>query len=158
MPRPARLLPLLLLVLAALGPQGCSRAHEREGSKAAVQGSALPTAAAPALDVPALLGRTIDEVHQRLGPPRALPDGFQDPVTPGPGDSTLVFRQQGLTMVVRYDAPSRRVLDLLVLGPDEDVLMRQTGLLAGNPAYLLLPVFAVNRSTRLLGLRVVPLG
>ena len=152
--------PLILLLLAAgaLGPQGCSRAPEREESRADGPGPALPaaTAAAPAVDVAAVVGRSIDEVRRRLGPPQAVPADFQDPAGPLAGDSTLAFRPRGLVVVANYDARSRRVLDLLVLGPDEDALMRRTGLLARAPAYLLLPVFAMNRSTRFVGLRVVP--
>lgn len=152
---------LLLLAAAALGPPGCSRAHEREDAKADGTGPQLPaapTAAVPTVDVAAVVGRSIDEVRRRLGPPQALPADFEDPAGPPAADSTLAFRPRGLVVVATYDARSRRVLDLLVLGPDEDVLMRRTNLLPRAPAYLLLPVFAMNRSTKFVGLRVVPRG
>ncbi len=157
MRRFVRLLPLLVCLLAA-GQQGCSRAREREDSATAVEqeGPVRPTAAVPTVDVPAVVGRSIDEVRRRLGPPEQLPAGFEDPIGRQPGDSTLTFQPRGLTVLASYDARSRRVLDLLVLGTDEDALMRRAGLAAGAPAYLLLPVFALNRSTRLVGLRVVP--
>lgn len=160
MRRFVRLLSLPLLLLTAAGQQGCSRAHEREDSLVAHTPavSAAPSAAVPAVDLPAVVGRSIDEVCQRLGPPQQLPNGFQEPIELRPSDSMLVFRPRGLTVLANYDARSRRVLDLLVLGPDEDVLMRRAGLLAGAPAYLLLSVFATNRATRFVGLRVVPRG
>jgi len=156
MSRSAKFLPLLLL--AAAGQLACSRAHEREDTAARVPVSPARTAAAPAVNVAAAVGRTIDEVRQLLGPARALPAGFQDPVKRSGTDSTLVFQPRGLTVVASYDARTRHVLDLLVLGNDEDALMRRAGLQAESPAYLLLPVFALNRSTRLVGLRIVPRG
>ncbi len=160
MRRFAKLLSLPLLLLTASGQQGCSRAHEHEDSPAAQALAAppAPTAAVPAVDLPAVVGRSIDEVRRRLGPPQALTADFQGPVAMQTSDSTLAFRRRGLTVLANYDARSRRVLDLLVLGPDEDVLMRRAGLLAGAPAYLLLPVFASDHATRFVGLRVVPRG
>jgi hypothetical protein len=155
MRRFAKFLPLLLLAAAA--QLACSRAREREDSPAArMPVPPARTAAAPAVNLAAVVGRSIDEVRRQLGPARALPDGFQDPVLRPGTDSTLAFQPRGLTVVASYDARTRQVLDLLVLGNDEDALMRRAGLLAGAPGYLLLPVFAVNRSTRLVGLRIVP--
>ena len=157
MSRPVKFLPLLLLVAAA--QLACSRARERADGPAARGLVPLTrTAAAPAVNVAAVVGRSIDEVRRQLGPARALPAGFQDPVRRSGTDSTLVFQPRGLTVVASYDARTRRVFDLLVLGNDEDALMRRTGLLAEAPAYLLLPVFALNRSTQLVGLRIVPRG
>ena len=159
MRRSFRTLPLLLLLFTAAGQQGCSRAREREDTAAAILAPTLPastTAAVPIVDVPAEIGRSIDEVRQRLGPPQPLPAGFEDPAGRAGGDSTLAFRPRGLTVVASYNAQNRRVLDLLVLGPDEDVLMHRAGLAMGAPAYLLLPVFTAGHFNRLLGLRVVP--
>ncbi|AMJ66440.1 hypothetical protein [Hymenobacter sp. PAMC 26628] len=157
MRRFAKFLPLLLLGAAA--QLACSRAREREDSSTArVSVPPARTAAAPAVNLAAVVGRSIDEVRRQLGPARALPAGFQDPVRRSGTDSTLAFQPRGLTVVASYDARTRRVLDLLVLGNDEEALMRRTGLLAEAPGYLLLPVFAVNRSTRLVGLRIVPRG
>ena len=160
MRRFAKLLSLPLLLLAAAAQQGCSRAHEHEDSPAAraLMAAVAPTAAVPAVDLPAVVGRSIDEVCHRLGPPQRMPAGFQVPVEMQTSDSTLAFSRRGLTVLANYDARSRRVLDLLVLGPDEDVLMRRAGLLVGAPAYLLLPVFASDHATRFVGLRVVPRG
>ncbi len=156
MRRLAKLLPLLLFTAAAAGQQGCSRPREREDTAAPVPRVPAVVAAAPALDVVAMVGHNIDEVRQRLGPPVELSQAVRDPIGIRTVDSTLAFRHQGLTVLASYDAGSRRVLDLLVLGPNEDGLMRRTGLVEGAPSYLLLPVFAFNRSTRFVGLRVVP--
>ncbi|OGX82063.1 hypothetical protein BEN49_14630 [Hymenobacter coccineus] len=148
-----------MLLLAAAAQLACSRAREHEDSPAAR--TLVPparTAAAPAVNVAAVVGRSIDEVRRQLGPARALPTGFQDPVRQAGTDSTLAFQPRGLVVVASYDARTRQVLDLLVLGNDEDALMRRAGLMAGAPTYLVLPVFALNRSTQLVGLRIVPRG
>ncbi|TPG66632.1 hypothetical protein EAH73_09585 [Hymenobacter nivis] len=148
-----------LLLLAAAAQLACSRAREHEDSPAA-HGLVAParTAATPAVNVAAVVGHSIDEVRRQLGPARALPAGFEDPMGRSANDSTLAFRPQGLMVLASYDARTRQVLDLLVLGNDEEALMRRTGLLAGAPGYLLLPVFAASHRTRLVGLRIVPRG
>lgn len=159
MGRLAKFLPLLLLAAAA--QLACSRARQRKDSAAAYARTlVLPAraAATPAVNVAAVVGLSIDEVCRQLGPARVLPAGLQDPARRSGNDSALAFQPRGLTVVVSYDASTRRVLDLLVLGNDEDALMSRTGLLARAPGYLLLPVFAVNRSTQLVGLRIVPHG
>lgn len=158
MGRLAKFLPLLLLAAAA--QLACSRARQRKDSAAHARPLVLParTAATPVVNVAAVVGLSIDEVCRQLGPAQALPAGFQDPARRSGNDSTLALQLRGLTVVVSYDASTRRVLDLLVLGNDEDALMSRTGLLARAPGYLLLPVFAVNRSTQLVGLRIVPHG
>lgn len=158
MRRAAPFLPLLLLAVAAAGPWACSRAHEREDRAVAARPPvpAAAGAAVPAANVAAAVGHSVDELPRWLGPPQALPAGFQDPVRRRAADAQLAFRPPGLTVVVSYDARTRHVLDLLVLGTDEDALLRRTGLLPGALAYLVLPVFAARRSTQLMGLRVVP--
>lgn len=152
---------LWLMWAGCAGLAACSGAHEPARDAAAVtDGPARPAAV---LDVPALLGLSVDALGQRLGPLRPPPADFIDPVNAplllrGEAiDSTALFRYRGLVLVAAYNPGSRRVRDLLLLGPDEDLLMQRALLVAGNRRYLLLPVFEQRRPTALLGLRVVPM-
>lgn len=113
---------------------------------------------APTTDVPALLGTSIDGLRQRLGASQPLPAPVQAalPETAmGMVDSVMTFRTGGLMLVASYNARSRQVRDLLLLGHHEDSLMGRASLRANAPNYLVMPVFYANNSFRLLGLRVI---
>lgn len=139
---------------------GCSGSHEP------AQTSPTPRSSiAPAANVPALLGKSIDGLRSKLGAAQALPPSYSDPLTAiitasptGRTDSLLAFRTGGLTLVASYDARTRQVRDLLVLGRHEDSLMARASLQADARNYLVMPVFSANRRNHLLGLRVISTG
>jgi hypothetical protein len=136
----------------------CSGTHESGKDRVALTEEAPATE--PVVDVPAIVGAPIDKLLQRLGPARPVPAGVTGPITmpalpPGEQDSTVMFRSRGLELVATFNPHSRRVSDLLLLGADEDALMRRANLRMGAAQYLILPVFHQQNSARLLGLRVV---
>jgi hypothetical protein len=113
---------------------------------------------APTADVPALLGASIDGLRQRLGPSQPLPPHIAAALPDATlrlADSVATFRTGGLTLVASYNARSRQVRDLLLLGHHEDSLMGRAHLRANSPNYLIMPVFAAGNSFRLLGLRII---
>ena len=142
---------------ALLALPACSGTHEppRESAVAA------PRRVVPVLNVPELLGLSIDGLSRRLGPRRPAPPGFADPVTAPflargePLDSMAFFQCRSLTLAATYHHRSRQVIDILVLGADEDDLMQRAHLQTSTASYLVLPVFQESRPTQLLGLRVV---
>lgn len=143
-----------------LGLLGCSGSHEPHRVPPSRVGHVQ---VAPTTDVPALLGRSIDELRQRLGPPQPLPDQLMTSETTsllaasrGQLDSLTVFRTGGLLLLATYNARSRQVRDLLLLGHHEDSLMGRAHLRSSAANYLIMPVFRDGRSFRLLGLRVIP--
>jgi hypothetical protein len=148
-----------LLLLSSGWLASCSGTHESRQVAATPSRSIVPTT-----NVPALLGVSIDGLRERLGPGRALPPGFVNPlqvqgneVETVRQDSLASFRTGGLTLVASYDARTRQVSDLLLLGRREDSLMAQGALQANAHNYLVLPIFRLNKPGRLLGLRVVAL-
>ena len=116
----------------------------------------------PVLDVPALLGLTVDELPARLGPAGRVPATFVDPAAVSLNeiqaqiDSSAFFRYRGIEIVVSYDAKTRYLIDVMLLGADEDHLMQQGHLALDAAKYLLVPVFKLHQPTALLGLRAVP--
>jgi hypothetical protein len=142
---------------------GCSGTHEQRKEQA-VTAPVAASAGQPVLDLPALVGLSIDELSRRLGPGKPLPAGFVDPVTAplAPGavqpDSSMLFRAAQLRMVVTFDQHSHRVSDLLLLGADEDTMMQQANLQPNSEKYLILPVYELSRPNQLLGLRVIAKG
>ncbi|RZL14695.1 MAG: hypothetical protein EOO62_04770 [Hymenobacter sp.] len=150
-----------LLLLSSSGLAGCSGTHESRQVAAAPSRSII----GPTTNVPALLGVSIDGLHERLGPARPLPPDFASSlqvlgsdVETVRQDSLTSFRTGGLTLVASYDARTRQVRDLLLLGRREDSLMAQGTLQANARHYLVLPVFRLNKPGRLLGLRIVALN
>lgn len=134
---------------------GCSGGREPHHMPASVAVHAQVT---PTTNIPALLGASIDGLQQRLGPSRPLPPHLTA-VLPETAfnltDSLTTFRTGGLTLIASYDARSRQVRDLLLLGHHEDSLMGRAHLRANAPNYLVMPVFYADKSFRLLGLRVI---
>ena len=149
-----------LVALAAACSSSGESVQESAHPVAARAGRAAPKRAEVA--IPALLGVSIDELSRQLGPPQPVPIAVQELLDQMPAeeadDSLRFFRHRTLEVLVSYNAKSRRFNDLLLLGPNEDVLMQQAGLSVEAANYLLLPVFHARRSRQLLGLRVVPLN
>ncbi|GAA4498277.1 hypothetical protein GCM10023172_14920 [Hymenobacter ginsengisoli] len=157
-----RTLSWALLASCWLGAS-CSGAHEpTQATKTAVHADIAATA-----NVPALVGLTIDDLHMRLGSRQPLPAGFLTPAAQGVPeaasqlvnrDSLASFQAGGLTLLANYNAQTRRVHELVVLGHYEDSLMAKATLRTSASHYLVLPLFANDRPNYLLGLRVVPVN
>jgi hypothetical protein len=143
-----------------LGVLGCSGSHE---SRRTPLSPVEHVQVAPTVNVPALLGISIDGLRQRIGPPQPLPSQFTTSeagallyTSRGRLDSLLAFRTGGLLVLATYNTHSRQVRDLLLLGHHEDSLMGRARLRSNTSDYLVMPVFRDSRSFRLLGLRVIP--
>jgi hypothetical protein len=155
----AALFPARWLLLAASSwLAACSGAHE----SAQLSASVARAGAAPATNVPALVGLSIDELQRRLGAAQAASASLTDPSGPVAAqseqamqDSVVAFHTGGLTLLASYDARTRHVRDLLLLGQHEDSLMAKATLRSNASNYLVLPVFRVNKPNSLLGLRIV---
>ena len=147
-----------MLGLTLAGAGACTSTHEPRRDQARPAGAPLP---APELDVPVLLSLSVDELSRRVGPARRLPSGFADPtLLPAnertfEADSTLFFRYRHLAIVAFFSPQTRRLNNLLLLGPDEDTLMSRARLRIGTNRYLVLPVFEAQRPTQLMGVRVL---
>jgi hypothetical protein len=143
----------LALALGGLLLAACSSSHEPPHTPGA---GPARVQVAPTTDVPALLGKSIDGLRQQLGARQPLPAGLTaiDTSINSP-DSLAAFRTGGLTLIASYDARSREVRDLLLLGSHEDSLMGRANLRTNATNYLIMPVFYGRNSHRLKGLRIV---
>ena len=148
--------------VAAMGLGACSGAHEP--AREHVVGAAAPGRSDPGLNVPDLLALSLDELSQRMGPPARVPAGFVDPTLAPLArrndrlDSVALFRKRGVALVAAYDYQSRRVSDLLLLGTNEEELMKRAHLQLGAERYLVLPVFQPRKPNELMGLRVLSIN
>jgi hypothetical protein len=147
------------LLAAAGSSAACSGTHEplRDAISAAVQ-------TAPAtneFDIPGVVGLSIDELADRLGPAQPVPASYngalamllaqQDFLS----DSAALFRAATLPVIATFNFKTRQVSDLLVLGDDEQQLMQRANLSLNGQRYLILSVFQPRAPGNFLGLRVV---
>jgi len=155
----AAFLPARWLLLAVSGwLAACSGAHE----SAQVTVAAAHAGAAATANVPALVGMSIDDLHSRLGSSQEPAASLTNPNGPLASrsehtvrDSVVAFQTGGLTLIASYDAHTRQVRDLLLLGQHEDSLMAKATLRSNASNYLVLPVFRADKPNSLLGLRIV---
>jgi hypothetical protein len=153
---------LSLLLLGLLGgAAACTR--NTANVEGAAPGTARPgRASARRLNAPALVGRSIDQVRRQLGAPRETaaqafglePTAQQLRDTKGEGWINT-FEKDGTTIVVTFNARSREVRDLVLLGTNEEELTRRAGLQLVDDNYLVLPVTDPAAPSKIMGVRVV---
>ncbi|MBT2556716.1 hypothetical protein J7E24_02890 [Hymenobacter sp. ISL-91] len=149
-----------LVFLAALAT-ACS-GSQVAGEKSAPATGSPETGRSASVDVPSLMGRNIDQLRRTLGAPKETreqeiglePTATQMKATRGK-DWINTFERNGTTLVVTFDASTRKVRDIVLLGSDEEQLMREANLSLTSADYLVLPVMSPNNSTELIGMRVV---
>jgi hypothetical protein len=155
-----RLLYLSTLLLVS-GLAACSGSQSVSESTTPAAGSAAAARTA-AVDVPELVGRNIDQVRRTLGPPRETksqqiglePTAEQMKSTRGE-DWINTFERNGTTIIVTFNARTRKVRDLVVVGSDEDELLRNANLSLTAPSYMVLPVADPKDSRSIIGMRVL---
>ncbi|GAA3924860.1 hypothetical protein [Hymenobacter algoricola] len=156
--RPFRYLPFVLLLSGIAACTGTQTASEKSSPDVGSVTSARPNA----LDMPALVGRNIDQLRRALGPPSETreeaiglePTPEQMKATKGE-DWINTFEKNGSTVVVTFNAKTRKVLDMVLIGSNEDELMRRGNLSLTAPNYLVLPVTDPKNAKKVAGLRVV---
>ncbi|MGY2131983.1 hypothetical protein ACW9KT_07130 [Hymenobacter sp. HD11105] len=143
---------------ACTRPQATSEAAPSAAAQAPAE--VLPVA----VDVPTFVGYTIEEVRSRLGTPR---ESQLEPTVAAPkqrrGKSlrvadegwTNTFETNGVTLAVTFNARTRRVRDIVLIGDNEAELMQRGNLILTAPAYIVLPVLNPIKTTELLGVRVI---
>lgn len=113
------------------------------------------------LNLPLLVGRNIDQVRRNLGAPRETkdqkiglePTAEQMKATKGE-DWVNTFEKNGTTIVATYNARTRKVNNLVVLGSDEDELMRRANLSLTDASYTVQPIADPKNPGSTVGLRV----
>lgn len=151
-------LPLALLVA---GLAACSGAQNAAETSNPATGRTESTRAVT-IDVPVLVSRNIDQLRRSLGPPNEAKDQKigQDPTaeqmkaTKGE-DWVNTFERNGTTIVATFNARTRKVRDLVLIGNDEDQLLRTGNLSLTATDYLVLPVANPQNASQIVGLRVV---
>lgn len=148
-----------MLVLLVCAGAACTRTTPAIERDAAPPAQAKPVTG---LNMPALVGRNIDEVRQVLGKPReaeaasvgAEPTAKQ--LRTNQADEWLnTFDYQGATVVATFNARTRKVRDLVLLGTNEDELMRRGNLDLVSDTYLVLPVPNPAEPSKITGIRVL---
>lgn len=152
----------LATLLGAAACTGSQTIAETDGP-----GISRATVAAPtvSLDLSAVIGRNIDQVRRTLGMPREAkaktmgiePTPEQMKATKGE-DWINTFEKNGTTVVATFNARTRQVRDLVVVGDDEDELLGRTNLSLTSPNYMIVPVANPKNARAMIGLRVMARG
>ena len=156
--RPLRYLPFVVLLSGLAACTGTQSASEKSAPNMGTPTSVRPNA----LDMPALVGRNIDQIRRALGTPKETntdaiglePTPEQMKATKGE-DWINTFDKNGSTVVVTFNARTRKVLDMVLIGSDEDELMRRGNLSLTAQNYLVLPVTDPKNADKVSGVRVV---
>ncbi|SNC60005.1 hypothetical protein SAMN06265337_0170 [Hymenobacter gelipurpurascens] len=150
----------VFLVLAGLA--GCTGAQSSASEVINPTSKESTSVVAVAVDVPQLVGHSIDEVRKVLGPAREKssatiglePTPAQMKATKGE-DWINTFEQGGQTLVVTFNARTRTVRDIVLIGSDEDYLLRAGNLNLTASNYIVLPVPNPKDTREVVGLRVI---
>jgi hypothetical protein len=111
-----------------------------------------------------LIGYSIEGVRKQLGSPRETqvePPAAQ----PKPRKTRSLrvkdegwvntFETSGVTLVVTFNARTRKVRDIVLAGNNEEELMQRGNLTLTASSYIVLPVFAPEAASELLGVRII---
>lgn len=148
------LLPAVVLLLGSLA--SCTSSQT-----AAEMSAPMSAASNSSFSLAPLVGRNIDQVRRSLGTPRETkdqkiglePNAEQLSLTKGE-DWVNTFDRNGTTIVATFNARTRKVRDLVVIGSDEDELLRRTNLSLTASDYSVQPIVNPKDATQTIGLRV----
>jgi hypothetical protein len=161
--RPVMRVPILLLAGLTLGfLAACSRSQTPSETEAPQQ-SQSKTAQTASIDLPELVKHNIDYLRRQLGPPQeaadevigADPTAAQLRATKGEGWINT-FRRQGSTLIVTFNARTRKVSDIVLMGTNEEDLMRLGNLSTTAPNYIVLSIPEPGQLNKVRGVRIVP--
>jgi len=150
---------LLLIILGLAACTGRSTVSEKRIT------SVEPSLPAPApFDAAGLLGRNIDQLRRKLGSPLEAVSpvpGMEPPAaqkhTEAGENWNNTFEKNSTTLIVSFSARTRKVHDIIMLGSNEEELMRRGKLTLNALNYIVVPVLNPQNTNKLLGLRVIPL-
>ncbi|WP_135435298.1 hypothetical protein [Hymenobacter fodinae] len=115
-----------------------------------------------AVDVTQLVGLSIDELRQVLGPaheastskPGLEPTPAELKLTNGEGWINT-FERNGQTIIVAFHARTRKVRDIVLVGTNEEELLQRGNLSLTSSRYIVLPFTQSDSAANISGLRVV---
>lgn len=145
-------------LLACSGAQPTASDSETNTASASASASVEAVPAAPSLALPSLIGLSIDEVRSRLGKPQEQPaePSAREKEKDAADTWKNTFEVQGATLVATFNAHTRVVRDIVLLGTNEEELLHRAGLDPNATEYIVLPVTDSVDVTRTTGIRMVP--
>ena len=109
-------------------------------------------------NVPALIGKNIDEIRNTLGPPP------KDTIESQSSIGTDLYYNEDQMLLVTFKKRSRKVVDFFCGTPnptgltdDYSDIMKICNVSKNNPNYIIIPVIASNDNTKYTGIRIMQL-
>lgn len=149
------ILPLLVCAGCPLIMFGSKKSNPPTIAREAIQ---RHTTTVPKMfDVPALMGKSIDQVRDALGNPN---DRNTEPTdlqfSQGIRKWENLFTRNGIELLVTFDAGSRQVVDFFIPGEDRVALMQLANVRHGEESYIVEFVRAIGDPSRFTGMKVIP--
>ena len=130
-----------------------------------VANRSTPKITQPVFDVPALVGKNVDQIRQILGTPEWGIEPTKLQLEYGVTEWEKTYAKDGVTLLITYNHTSRKVIDFFITIPtpngsgtttDKQSLL-MAGTLADNaPTYKVEFVRVINKLSLLTGIKVIP--
>lgn len=144
-------------VLTVAVISSCLAALSACQSRDAARTTPAQPAAEIAFDIPALVGKSIDQIRQVCGAPQdKKPEPGKQQLALGIDEWDNTFSKDGQDLLVTYDPRTRRVIDFFLEGSDEALLMQRGNLVRNSTTYRVEPVRALADPSNITGLKVTP--
>jgi hypothetical protein len=126
---------------------------------------AAATITTPIFDVPALLGKNIDQIKAVLGAPEKDDEPTAQMKAAGVNEWEKVFAKDGKELLVTYNVNTRKVVDFFISannidpsgGTKDIVSLRKIGNVESDgPKYAVEPVKTIKDPSQFTGIKIVP--
>lgn len=109
----------------------------------------------PIFDIPALVGKNVDEVKAALGKPEQEDKPTQQQISLGINTGDLGYTKDGLGLLVNYDVTSKEALEFFLEGEDKAKLLAQGNLQEKSDTYVVEAVQVLNNPSEITGIKVM---
>lgn len=111
-------------------------------------------------DIPALLGKNIDEIRKILGQPldnhMTEPTAEQSKLMGGSGEWDNPYKKDDQELLITFNFKTRKVIDYFLSGDDKTKLLKVGNLKETDPRYTIEPVKELKNPSAITGVKIVP--
>ncbi|MEK7143047.1 MAG: hypothetical protein AAB785_02455 [Patescibacteria group bacterium] len=157
---------VLLVVLVVIALKGVQTALKPTPTPSTTQNTTITPTTTPApkyiYDIPALIGKNIDEIRAILGEPvdKELTEPTQEQISLGAKEWDNTFKKDDFDLLVTFNISSRKIVDFFVdtssKYPDKNKLMEVTNTKENANNYTIESVKELKNSSNITGIKIIP--
>lgn len=109
-------------------------------------------------DIPALLGKNMDEIRKMFGQPldKDMAEPTAEQSKGGSGEWDNSYKKDGQELLITFNFKTRKVIDYFLSGDDKTKLLKAGNLNENDPRYTIEPVKQLKNPTAITGIKIVP--